>query len=96
MAPIDEALAAIAGEKNPCYSEVAREFDVNRNTLRRRHKGTTVSQDKYHQNLQLLSPKQTRFLINYIKNLTSQGLPPTPVIVRQFVVDMTGKYPRKN
>ena len=78
------------------YSQSGRKFNVNRRTLARRHKGITVSQDQFHQNSQLLSPKQTRLLVDYIKNLTTEGLPPTPAMVRQFVVDMTGKYPRKN
>jgi len=71
MAPIDDALAAIEGEKKPDYSFIAKKFKVNRRTLVQRHKGITVSQDQFHQNSQLLSPKQTKFLINYIKNLTS-------------------------
>jgi len=82
MAPIDDALAAIEGVVKPYYTQVARKFNVNRNTLARQHKGTGVSEAKYHQNTQFLSPKQTRFLVQYIKNLTSQGLPPTPVMVR--------------
>jgi hypothetical protein len=84
MVPIDDSLAAIAGETKLCYAQVVREFNVDRNTLARRHKGITVSHHKSHQNSQLLSPEQKRFLINYIKNLTSQGLPPTPAIVRQL------------
>jgi hypothetical protein len=96
MAPIDDALAAIAGEKKPHYAQIAREFNVDKSTLARRHQGVTVSRDQYHQNSQFLSPKQTRFLINYIKNLTSQGLPPTPAMVRQFALDITGKLPGKN
>ena len=44
MAPIDDALATIAGGAKPCYTQVAKEFKVNRNTLSRRHKGITVCQ----------------------------------------------------
>jgi hypothetical protein len=96
MAPIDDALDAIAGVENPCYTQVASEFGVNRKTLTRRHKGITVSSEKYHQSTQFLSRKQTKFLINYIKNLTTQGLPPVPEMVRKFAFDLTGKYPGKN
>jgi extradiol dioxygenase family protein len=71
MAPIDDALATIAGEAKPYYAQVAREFKVDRNTLARRHKGIIISQEDYYQNSRFLSRKQTKFLINYIKNLTS-------------------------
>ncbi len=50
MAPINDALAAIAGVKNPCYAQVAAEFGANRKTLTRRHNGITVSPEEYHQN----------------------------------------------
>jgi hypothetical protein len=57
MGPIDDALAAIAGETKLCYAKVAKEFNVNRNTLARRHKGITISEENYHQISQFLSPK---------------------------------------
>ena len=37
MAPIDEALAALALQDPPNYCQTARAFRVDRNTLSRRH-----------------------------------------------------------
>ena len=43
MAPIDDALTTITKKAKPYYTQVTREFKVDRNTLTRRHKGITVS-----------------------------------------------------
>ena len=96
MAPIDEALEDLALQETPNYSATARKYGVDHMTLSRRHKGKCVSRAEYHSKSGFLSLAQTRFLINYIKKLSEQGLPPTPTMVQQFTLDMTGKLPRKN
>ena len=96
MAPIDEAIDFAASQESPNYAEIARRFKVERLMLWRRAKGICQSSAQYHQSRELLSPSQTKFLLDYIKRLSHQGLPPTPSMVQLFVVDITGKTPRIN
>jgi len=96
MAPIDEAIDFAASQESPNYSEIARRFKVEWLTLWRRAKGICQSREQQHKNSGLLSPAQTDFLLDYIKRLSQQGLPPTPTMVRSFVIDITGKAPGVN
>jgi hypothetical protein len=96
MGDIEAALAAIEALESTNYSRIAKEYGVDRRTLARRHQGQSVDQQTYHASRQFLSKQQTKFLVKYIKALTNQGLPPTPSMVRQFAVDLTGKRPGKN
>ena len=96
MAPIDEAVDFTASQEFSNYAEIARQFKVERLTLWRRVKGLCVSKDESDKKKGLLSPAQTDFLLDYIKRLSQNGLPPTPTMVRSFVIDITGKAPRIN
>jgi len=81
MAPINKALKDLALQETPNYSVTARKYRVDCMTLSRRHKGKCISRAEYYSKSSFLSLVQIRFLINYIKKLSKQGLPPTPIIV---------------
>jgi DNA-binding transcriptional regulator YhcF (GntR family) len=80
MSSIEAALAAIdslePGEKFS-YRQIANKYGCNRTTLARRHKGVTVSCGDKAQNQRALHPQQEQELLQYIKQLTERGLPPT-------------------
>jgi hypothetical protein len=87
MSSIEAALAAIdslePGEKFS-YRQIASKYGCNRTTLARRHEGVTVSCSDKAQNQRALHPQQEQELLQYIKQLTERGLPPTRAMIRRF------------
>jgi hypothetical protein len=94
MAPIDNAIAAIEhlgpGEHSSYY-KVAKEFNIQHSTLRRRYQGLCTLHAGEAQNRQKLSPQQELQLVQYIEDSTEQGLPPTRAMIQNFGGDVTGK-----
>ncbi|KAF2236000.1 hypothetical protein EV356DRAFT_464521 [Viridothelium virens] len=79
------AIAAADAQKNPNYSQLAREFGICRSTLSRRHRGVTQSIREVHRNRQAkLSELQERSLVTYINKLSQRGIPSTSKIVRNL------------
>ena len=96
MAPIDAALADLALQDHPNYSETARKFNVNRCTLSRHYRGQTVSVKESRQINSILSNEQKKNLISYVNKLTERGIPPTNTIIRVFAYNISGKRPGNN
>src|SRR5581483_4043982 len=97
MEALELALKACKLSDRPNYSHIAREFDVQPETLRRRHKGIQGSREQAHfQTHNLLSQQQEKDLVSYINKLTVRGCPPTPAMVRNFAYDICKKWPGKN
>ncbi|RDI78192.1 hypothetical protein Vi05172_g11825 [Venturia inaequalis] len=96
MAPIDDALAALASQEQPNYTQTALQFAVDRTTLSRRHRGLTGSKSEGREKVSLLSYSQQKTLVNYINMLTARGLPPTNAIVNNFAEEICGQKPGKN
>jgi hypothetical protein len=73
MAPIDNAIAAIErlgpGEHSS-YHKVAKEFNIQHSTLRRRYQGLCTLRAEEAQNRQKLSPQQELQLVQYIEDST--------------------------
>jgi hypothetical protein len=87
MAPIDDALAAIESHElgeQLVYQKYADKYGVNRSTLSRRHRGISQPRKDYAANQQVLTPAQEAELVEYIKTLTKQGLPPTREMIQNF------------
>jgi hypothetical protein len=87
MAPIDDALAAIGSNElgeHLIYQKYADKYGVNRSTLSRRHRGISQPRKDYAANQQVLTPAQEAELVEYIKTLTKQGLPPTREMIQNF------------
>ena len=96
MDSIDVALANLALQDVPNYTATAKEFNVNRSTLSRRHRGKTAAKASQPPSTSLLSDEQQRGLISYINELSNRGIPPTTTMVRRFAYDISGKMPGKN
>ena len=87
MNPILDAIAAIDSaepREQLSYRAVGTKFNVNAKTLRRRHQGTQLDYAEAANNKQLLSPQQEIELVQYINELTEQGLPPTRTMIQNF------------
>lgn len=93
---IEAALAALRASDKPNISAVAREYNIERTRLGRLYHGQISTREEYNENRQFLSPHQNKILLNLVKRLTSEGLPPTPKMVRQFGKDLSGDLPGKN
>jgi hypothetical protein len=95
-ADIDAALAELRVSDKPNVSAVARKYNIEVTRLWRLYNCKTTTLDDYNANRGLLSPQQDKFLLELVRRLTSNGLPPTPKLVRQFAKDLSGNTPGKN
>jgi hypothetical protein len=87
MAPIDDAIAAIEARElgeDIVYQKYADKYGVNRSTLSRRHRRVTRSNQDHAASRQALNTTEESELVEYIKKLTEQGLPPTREMIRNF------------
>ena len=97
MALIEVALADLALKDSPNYAATAKKnFNVNRSTLSRRHRGITASVKESKQTTSIHSNQQEKELIRYINKLTERGIPPTNAMIRVFAHNISGKQPGKN
>lgn len=96
IAAINLALKAANAQEAPNYSQIAREFRVNRCKLSRLHRGVTQLKGVLQEWNSLLSAQQEKELIAYINKLTIRGTPPTNIIVKNIAAGMAKKQPRKN
>jgi hypothetical protein len=90
------ALDLANASEAPNLADIAREKKIVRSTLSRRYNGVTNSIEEAHEKQQLLSPLQDKWLLDLVKRLTKQGLPPSPKMVRQFAKDISNNTPGKN
>jgi hypothetical protein len=94
---IEKAINALDRQLIPNYSQVARDFGIERTTLMRRHKGICTSRQEatslYHK---LLTDTQEEALISQINKLTVRGLPPISQIIRNLTEEIIGCDVSKN
>ncbi len=96
ISKLEAALESLKLSDSINYTKTAQEFSVDQNTLSRRHRGVQASRATKSQNKQSLSPQQESELIKYIEKLSSQGLPPTHEMIRNFASEIAENYIRKN
>ena len=96
MEPIDAALTALELQNPSHYTQTAKEFNVVRSTLSRRHRQITRARKDVTEMKSLLSVQQEKTLLEYINLLTERGLPPTTQMVRNFASEISGITPGKN
>jgi hypothetical protein len=94
MDPISNTIAAIdvrePGDKLS-YRAAEKMFNVNKDTLRRRHQGKTRSNATEAEDCKLLSSQQEIQLVQYIEKLTRRSIPPTRSIIKNHAA-AAGKW----
>jgi hypothetical protein len=87
MDPISDAIAEMdarePGDKLS-YRAAQEKFGVDKETLRRRHKGLSRSNAEEAESRMLLNPQQEIQLVQYIEKLTGRGIPPTRSIIKNY------------
>jgi hypothetical protein len=95
MAPIDKALAEIELHKPGdgfTLRNIAEKHGVDCSTLGRRCKGKTGLQSNGYASQQLLNPQQEQALVQYIKDFTARGLPPTRAMICNFALNISKQH----
>jgi hypothetical protein len=88
-ADILKAITDLDSQEKPQYAQIARKYNLDRTTLMRRYKGQTVSNQEAHSiHQKLLTNAQEEVLLDHISKLSARGLPPTPQILRNLVVEI--------
>jgi hypothetical protein len=94
---IEKAINALDRQLIPNYSQVARDFGIERTTLMRRYKGICASRQEatslYHK---LLTDTQEEALISQINKLTVCGPPSTLQIIRNLAEEIISCNISKN
>jgi hypothetical protein len=94
---IELALALLERQLLPNYSKTTREFNIDRTTLIRRHKGiSTLREQATSEHKKCLTNTQEETLISVINKLSIQGLPPTTQIVKNLAEEIIRKEVNKN
>lgn len=96
-AAIQRALADLAKQDQPNFSETARSHGVDRNTLSRRYKGQTEALAVARLNSQgKLTAIQEEAVVSWIDSLSKKKLPPTPGMITNYVEGLIGEEIGKN
>ena len=89
---MDEAIALLKSQEKPDFTTVAKKYNLDRTTLWRRFNGKTVSRaEATSLHKKLLTDAQEQVLLDYIKQLSIRGMPPTPQMLESMVVEMIKK-----
>jgi hypothetical protein len=96
MAKIDDVLAKCDKCDRPNYQAIASEFGVERSTLSKRHCNKTGSKEAQYESQSKLTKEQDAYLVSYINRLSDQELPPTNMMVRNFIEELSNSTVGKN
>ncbi|KAF7571238.1 HTH-Tnp-Tc5 domain containing protein [Pyrenophora tritici-repentis] len=94
MDPINAAIEFLESQPSNArssYTKVAAQFGVSRHTLARQHQGKCFSHATKSLNQQLLSQQQELDLVNHIRQLTEEGLPPSRRMLQNFCTSIAKK-----
>ena len=96
-AQIELAIAHLNQQIKPNYAAAARKFGFEPTTLRRRHKGITVSrQQASSETHQLLNNVQEDELLRHIDYLTDRHISPTTQIIKNLAEEILKTEVGKN
>ena len=88
---IEQAIKDLKSQKSPNFTTTAKKYDLDRTTLTRRFKGEALSYSEARsRSHKLLTNAQESVLIDHIRKLSDRGLNPTPKILENLVVEITG------
>ena len=97
MSQMDAALLHLKGLKHTNYRKVAKEFNVEETTLRRRFLGLTVSHKVHAETTKrALNRAQENAVLGYIDLLTDKHIPPTVQIIQNLAEELIGHRLGKN
>jgi hypothetical protein len=94
MDPIASAVADYKSqgpEKQLLYNNVAAKWGVSRTAVSRRHPGISSTRETKYDNLKALNATQQQQLIEYIRSLSRQGLPPTRDMIQNVGSKIAGR-----
>lgn len=92
---IDKALDELRAADKPNIKQVAEKYGIERTKLSKLFNRKITTLEDYNNNRGLLSHHQDKVLLELVRRLTSNGLPPTPKLVRQLAKDLSGIMPGK-
>ena len=88
---IEQAIDDLKSQEAPNIDATARKWGVVESTLRRRYKGESVSYSEARsRSTMLLTNTQESFIIEYINKLSARNMHPTPQMLENLVVEITG------
>ena len=94
---MSKALAVLDLQEHPKYAPVAREYNLERTSLAKRHKGQTTSRAVANsETRQCLTIAQEEALIVAINHYTDRFIPLTSQMVKNFAEEMIGQPIGKN
>ena len=74
------------------FKATAKKYNIDRTTLMRRYKGKTTSNEEAHSiHQKLLTNAQEEALLKHISDLSDRGMPPTPQILENLIVEIVRK-----
>ena len=86
------ALSDLKSQEVINYTTTAKKYNIDRTTLMRRFTGNTVSNQEAHSTHQKhLTDAQEKVLLQHISDLSDRGMPPTPQILENLVVEIVGE-----
>jgi hypothetical protein len=89
-ARIEAAIADLESQDRPNIAATAKKWGVARETLSKRFRGKTVSNQEANSYARRQhTDTQEKTLIQYINKLSNRGLPPTPRIVKNLAEEIT-------
>ena len=96
-AGIKLALDDLKSQKSLNYAATAKKYNTDCRTLSRRHQGICMPNRDAHSTFQqLLSDAQEEEIIGYINDLSDQGMPPTPQILENIIIEIVKRLIGKN
>jgi hypothetical protein len=88
-----KAIDELKSQETPNIAETARKYGLAKNTLWRRYNGHTVSNSEARsRSNKVLTNAQEGVLIEHINKLSARNMHPTPQMVENLVMEMTGSH----
>ena len=88
---VAKAIADLKTQDRTNIAATARKYDLTRETLSKRWRGITESQEDYYLSLQQLTETQETELVEYVNKLTNRGFPPTPQLLKNIAKSLSQK-----